>query len=62
GITLEIGDKMEVLGETREIVGMLKYSPFSNDRRSGGKINVISMEKPLQGLPELRIMQLSTCR
>jgi hypothetical protein len=61
-MTLEIGDLIDVGDEMVEIVGMLKYSPFSNDRRSGGKINVISMEKPLQGLPELRIMQLSTCR
>ena len=56
-MTLEIGDLIDVGDEMVEIVGMLKYSPFSNDRRSGGKINVISMEKPLQGLPELRIMQ-----
>lgn len=41
GITLEIGDKMEVLGETLEIVGMLKYSPFSNDGSNNGKITLI---------------------
>ncbi len=45
GMPLEVGDKMEVLGETLEIVGMLKYSPFSNDGSNDGKITLITTEE-----------------
>lgn len=45
GMPLEIGDQMEVNGETLEVVGMLKYSPFSNDGSNDGKITVIMTEE-----------------
>jgi Cell division protein len=60
-MTLEIGDLIDVGDEMVEIVGMLKYSPFSNDRRSGGKINVISMEETftrLTGITDYAIIDV----
>ncbi|MDE7206413.1 MAG: ABC transporter permease, partial [Lachnospiraceae bacterium] len=61
GMTLEIGDLIDVGDETLEIVGMLKYSPFSNDGRSGGKINVISTEETftrLTGITDYAIIDV----
>lgn len=42
---LEIGDKIQVNGEELEIAGVLRYSPFSNDGSTGGKIEVICSEE-----------------
>lgn len=42
---LGIGDKIRISGEELEITGMLKYSPFSNDGSSGGKITIIASEE-----------------
>ncbi len=50
GMPLEIGDKLDVNGETLSIVGMLKYSPFSNDGSNGGKITVIMTEEQFMRL------------
>lgn len=50
GMPLEIGDKIAVGEETLEIVGMLKYSPFSNDGSTNGKINVITAEETFERL------------
>ena len=45
GMPLEIGDELDVNGETLSVVGMLKYSPFSNDGSNDGKITVIMTEE-----------------
>lgn len=42
---LEIGDKIWIGGEELEIAGILRYSPFSNDGSTGGKIDVICSEE-----------------
>lgn len=42
---LGIGDKVRVAGEELEIAGLLKYSPFSNDGSSDGKITIIASEQ-----------------
>jgi len=50
---LEIGDKISVGEETLEIVGMLKYSPFSNDGSTDGKVNVITTEETFTRLTDI---------
>ncbi|MCM1305647.1 MAG: FtsX-like permease family protein, partial [Butyrivibrio sp.] len=42
---LEIGDSVLINGEELEIVGMLKYNPYSNSGGSDGKINLITLEE-----------------
>ncbi len=45
GNPLRIGDKIWINGEEFEIAGMLKYSPFSNDGKTGGEIDIICSEE-----------------
>ena len=45
GNPLRIGDKIWINGEDFEIAGMLKYSPFSNDGKTGGEIDIICSEE-----------------
>ena len=48
-------------GETLSIVGMLKYSPFSNDGSNGGKITVIMTEEQftrLTGITEYALIDV----
>lgn len=42
---LEMGDEIRINGEKLKIAGLLKYSPFSNDGGSGGKITIIASEE-----------------
>lgn len=45
GNPLRIGDKVWINGEELEIAGMLKCSPFSNDGKTGGEIDIICSEE-----------------
>lgn len=42
---LRTGDKVWINGEELEIAGMLKSSPFSNDGKTGGEIDIICSEE-----------------
>lgn len=42
---LRTGDKVYINGEELEIAGMLKCSPFSNDGKTGGEIDIICSEE-----------------
>ena len=49
-VPLEYGDKIQIGGAELEIAGMLKYSPFNNDGRTGGEVIIICSEETFSRL------------
>ncbi|MCH5187984.1 MAG: FtsX-like permease family protein [Oscillospiraceae bacterium] len=49
-VPLKYGDKIQIGTAELEIAGMLKYSPFSNDGRTGGEVIIICSEETFSRL------------
>lgn len=60
-IPWEIGDRIHIAEEEFEIVGMLKYNPFTNDGSSGGIIDIITSQETftrLTGITDYMIVDV----
>lgn len=61
--TLEIGDKLQIKNEELEIVGLLKYDPFSSDGLTNGKITLITSDDTfirLTGITDYSLLMAQT--